>query len=1130
MVSSSHEPPDVHLDVEVRPRIGDYSVSLAFDGEAWFVACSCDDSTDCAHAAAALYFALAYFPEGEPKSRNAKRVRKRSSSGSKRTSSAATPVEKAPPPSANELGKVSVEPAAVPAPSEIILQVTPTKASPEGSNLHVTAARAETTEEAPRLDIPDVPCAATDLDVPNAYQNWLKLVSSNVDQTASASASTTNDLPHYILHRETLGAIWLSMEAIPAFGLVRGRGRRQYSDSNRTSNGRDWTGLGADKRQPIHAPYDWFSYNLQPCDTALLQAFPPHEGPGADRAALDVKRSELWLALLQSGRAFLEHHGKRVRVVPGRSRKGLLGYSVSRKGVQRPSVQSIDATGAAREIVFFHLAPYGYLDWETGELGTLDLDMPAAHVEHWRRGPLFTPEEVTRSLIARFQAQNLAAPKPVVRRQRPLEAKVVVESVKGDYWDVAEPLARVRVLAGVDGNLSPLDQLEATARVEGDRIVLVSPPPEAIDRLRNDLTEAGFKMPSSFSATGVGLTHRYPNGELEYATRKALAGKAVTVEVAQDYAYRADIVDELAFGLGDDEQLASFPASLTITVDGTPIDVIGAVLDALRTGTWPRHAITFKREGRRFLVPVERLEPLRALLLELVGRAGPPRISRLRALALPEGVLRRAPEHFKALLHKVRSPPPVSLPSGLLATLRGYQLEGFHWLEARRNLGLGAVLADDMGLGKTVQTIALILRTHEQAADGRRPALVVAPKSVAPNWYIELRKFAPSLRVVEHHGKDRRGVRGLWAEADVVITTYPILVKDEALFVGHHFSMAVLDEAQTIKTATSSAAHAACRLNASFRLALTGTPMENHLGELWSVLRFTLPELLPEEKAFNQLYRKPIEREGDETMRTALRARLGPFLLRRTKELVASDLPSKTVTTTMVELEAAQRDVYETVRAAMNERVRDALATRGLARSHVVVLDALLKLRQAVCDPRLLKTASAKKAGSAKLDHLLEVVTELVAEGRRVLVFSQFVQMLELVERELDRAKIPYLMLTGQTEGRGELVAEFQRGKAPVFLLSLKAGGSGLNLTAADVVIHYDPWWNPAVENQATDRAHRIGQTQPVFVYKLIGRDTIEEKVLGLQARKQALFSSILDEGAGIAKVLDEEDLAYLFS
>jgi len=364
----------------------------------------------------------------------------------------------------------------------------------------------------------------------------------------------------------------------------------------------------------------------------------------------------------------------------------------------------------------------------------------------------------------------------------------------------------------------------------------------------------------------------------------------------------------------------------------------------------------------------------------------------------------------------------------------------------------------------------------------------------------------------------------------VVLTTYPTLVRDEALFAGVRFATVVLDEAQAIKTAGATLATVACALRADFRLALTGTPMENHLGELWSVMRFALPELLPDARTFARVFRRPIERDGHDLARHTLKARLAPFVLRRLKEEVASELPAKTIMVERIELSPKQREVYETVRVTMHARVQQALEERGLARSQIVLLDALLKLRQAVCDPRLLKVASARRAGSAKLDALVEKLAELAAEGRRVLVFSQFVTMLELIAEALRKVDLKYVMLTGQTEDRREVVQGFREGDAPVFLLSLKAGGSGLNLTAADVVIHYDPWWNPAAEAQATDRAHRIGQEKPVFVYKLIGKGTIEEKILALQDKKRALFASILDDGAGVAKALTEADVAFLFS
>jgi SNF2 family DNA or RNA helicase len=406
----------------------------------------------------------------------------------------------------------------------------------------------------------------------------------------------------------------------------------------------------------------------------------------------------------------------------------------------------------------------------------------------------------------------------------------------------------------------------------------------------------------------------------------------------------------------------------------------------------------------------------------------------------------------------------------------------------------------------------------------------VCPKSVLGNWVAEATRFAPSLKVHVHHGPDRASRVSGFDEADVVLTTYPLLTRDEELFAGRKFATVVLDEAQTIKSAGSTFTHAACALSAEFRLALSGTPMENPLGELWSVMRFTLPELLGEARTFARAFRRPIERDGSAGARQELVRRLAPFLLRRRQDQVASELPPKTVIVEAVDLEDAQRDVYETVRAAMDVRVRQALAERGIAQSHIIVLDALLKLRQAVCDPRLLPAKTARTAGSAKLDVLVAMLTQLVREGRRTLVFSQFVTMLELVQKELRREKIPFVVLTGQTENRTKVVEAFQSGAAPVFLLSLKAGGTGLNLTAADVVIHYDPWWNPAAEAQATDRAHRIGQDKPVLVYKLVGKGTIEEKILALQEKKQALFASVLDDGAGAAKALTAADVAFLFS
>jgi SNF2 family DNA or RNA helicase len=320
------------------------------------------------------------------------------------------------------------------------------------------------------------------------------------------------------------------------------------------------------------------------------------------------------------------------------------------------------------------------------------------------------------------------------------------------------------------------------------------------------------------------------------------------------------------------------------------------------------------------------------------------------------------------------------------------------------------------------------------------------------------------------------------------------------------------------------------QLDGRHRLCLSGTPLENHLGELWSLFTFLSPGFLGDKRDFSSRWRAPIEKRGDNERRRLLARRVRPFLLRRTKAEVAADLPPKTEIVEPIEMETRQRDLYESVRLLMHGKVRQAIATKGLGRSHIIVLDALLKLRQICCDPRLvkLKAAEAAKARSAKLDRLMEMLPEMIEEGRRILLFSQFTSMLALIEAELDAARIPYVLLTGDTRDRDTPIRRFQAGEAPLFLISLKAGGVGLNLTAADTVIHFDPWWNPAVEDQATDRAHRIGQDKPVFVYKLTMLGSIEEKMDALKARKRELAAGLFDPDAGSAVDLTEADIDNL--
>jgi len=472
----------------------------------------------------------------------------------------------------------------------------------------------------------------------------------------------------------------------------------------------------------------------------------------------------------------------------------------------------------------------------------------------------------------------------------------------------------------------------------------------------------------------------------------------------------------------------------------------------------------------------------------------------------------------------------VAAPTGLQAELRPYQRAGLNWLQFLRQYGLGGLLADDMGLGKTLQTLAHICLEKEQ---GRllNPALVIAPTSLVHNWVAEARRFAPGLRALQLHGTDRWRDFDKIGESDIVVTSFALLARDIEQLCTSQFHLLIVDEAQNIKNPRTQAASAVRQLKATHRLALTGTPLENHLGELWAQFDWLAPGLLGDQASFSRLYRVPIERHGDEARRIHLTGRIRPFVLRRRKDEVAPELPPRTEIERFVALEGGQRDLYEAVRASMHERVRLALAEQGLDRSQVVVLDALLKLRQVCCDPRLVALSSARKVTeSAKLELLMEMLDGLLVEGRRVLVFSQFTSMLALIEQALRARGQRYALLTGDTRDRAGAVEAFQGGEVPLFLLSLKAGGTGLNLTAADTVIHYDPWWNPAVEAQATDRAHRIGQDKPVFVYRLLCAGTIEERMRSLQARKARLAQAMLGDEAGLARALGAEDIEALLA
>lgn len=490
--------------------------------------------------------------------------------------------------------------------------------------------------------------------------------------------------------------------------------------------------------------------------------------------------------------------------------------------------------------------------------------------------------------------------------------------------------------------------------------------------------------------------------------------------------------------------------------------------------------------------------------------------------ALLQSKTRTADVAFAELRQRIvdASPEPRMEPPTLKTELRPYQRAGLGWLHFLRTTGLGGCLADDMGLGKTVQALALLEELRGAGNGGI--SLVVAPRSLLFNWAAEAKRFAPELRVMEHHGSDRE--KNVFAGADVVLTTYATMRLDIARLAEVEFEYIILDESQAIKNSSSQVAKASRLLRARHRLALSGTPIENHLGELWSLFEFLNPGLLGSARSFSRTFaakNTPPER------REALARALRPLLLRRTKEQVAPELPERIEQTLYCEMEGKQRTLYDELRAHYRAALLGRINKGGIDKARMHILEALLRLRQAACDPKLIDRDT--DASSAKVELLMEELRDVLAGGHRALVFSQFTSFLHIVRGALDAERMPYLYLDGKTVNRQSLVEQFQQPDGPpLFLISLKAGGLGLNLTNADYIFLLDPWWNPAVEAQAIDRAHRIGRQKPVVAYRLIARDSVEEKILELQVQKRELAESIISEDNSILRSLAVEDLEML--
>ncbi|MBA6336125.1 MULTISPECIES: DEAD/DEAH box helicase [unclassified Colwellia] len=599
-----------------------------------------------------------------------------------------------------------------------------------------------------------------------------------------------------------------------------------------------------------------------------------------------------------------------------------------------------------------------------------------------------------------------------------------------------------------------------------------------------------------------------------------------------------------------------FSLGLNLTIDGKKMPAFPILLGAIEQ--LPKSALV-DREKEKLISPdspiyvdldngdfvalrYQSVQPILKQFIELfmpnaLNKNGTMELSRFQghqtlSMLDDQGMIATGTSKLRSLADKLRDFQQVTtvpVPEGLNATLRTYQHQGLNWLQFLREYQLNGILADDMGLGKTIQTLAHLLIEKQQ---GRltKPVLIVAPTSVIFNWANEIEKFTPQLSYRVLHGSKRQQhfdcFEGLENQVDIIITSYALITKDLALYSQQKFYYLVLDEAHYIKNTKTKLYQAFLTLKAQHKLCLTGTPMENHLGEFWAQFNFLLPGFLGGQRQFTKLFRTPIEKHGEQERKQLLNQRIKPFILRRTKDKIATELPPKTEIIQKLRIEGQQAELYESVRLAMDSRLKDIIADKGLKRSQIEVLDALLKLRQVCNHPKLLSLEGAKKVNqSAKLDYLMETLPEQIAEGRKILIFSQFTSMLALIEDELVAEGIDFVKLTGSTTNRQAVVDKFQEGEVPVFLISLRAGGVGLNLTAADTVIHFDPWWNPAVENQATDRAYRIGQDKPVFVYKYIIENSIEEKIQKIQQNKAELAKALLSEEVSDNKLSLTDDI-----
>ena len=798
------------------------------------------------------------------------------------------------------------------------------------------------------------------------------------------------------------------------------------------------------------------------------------------------------------------------------------------------------------------LEPPCYLDTRKHQVGPITTDLSPAILPLLNRAPRIAPHQVEEFIELLDQRGLTGVPRPALPRARNVDsnkphARLELMHVddlveRGDGFVPDIYVARLQATYQGFG-FNPAEGEEVVLRKQGRQMLRIQRDLKAERALLAELSEFhDVALPNGHNSAQQRILTPYdgPSAWADFLDHRLDQLQAQGWQIEQRDSFDLTLLEPEQWQLETRSRDNDwFELSAGFKVDGEKHNLLDLLVKLLGEAEDPASILPAQDKplivdlggGRMLRLPQARIARVLETLVELyrdrpLNRAGRLKLHKLDLARLETWSADWSwtpPEDLRAFARSLReAPPQAEIAAGFTGNLRGYQSAGLAWMQNLDRHGFSGLLADDMGLGKTVQTLAHVATL--QAAEPRSTCLIVAPTSVLGNWRAEARRFTPDLKVLVWHGKERHA--GALGSTDLVITSYGTLLRDEATLAGVPWRLVVLDEAQAIKNPRAKIAGCVKRIKARQRLCLSGTPMENHLGELWSLFDFLAPGFLGDARSFKQLYRTPIEKHADENRSAQLRRRVQPFMLRRCKEEVATELPPKSDILRTVTLSDEQTELYETIRVSMEQRIRDAVHKQGLERSQIVILDALLKLRQICCDPRLVKLENPiVQCESAKLQALMDMLDDLIPQGRRVLVFSQFTEMLSLIEDQLKQHKLPYLKLTGASRNRQELVDTFQQGSIPLFLISLKAGGTGLNLTAADTVIHYDPWWNPAVENQASDRAHRIGQDKPVFVYKLICENTVEERIQVMQERKRALSQQLFQSDGS---ALGEDDLEWL--